>query len=192
LGGQRVAAQLNGKGNVAFFSIPGQPNLDERLKGYKDAFASFPGIKVVDVFNMNGDSGAAMDKARDYLSRTGADKVDAIVCLEASAGKDVGEAFHRANATGRLLVAMDTDETVLRLVKDGTVDSTIAQKPYTMGLLGLKALDDISHYPVKPLAADYALDSFAPFPAFIDTGVSLIDKNNVDTLLNPREDTRSQ
>ena len=31
LGGQRVAAKLNGKGNVAFFSIPGQPNIDERL-----------------------------------------------------------------------------------------------------------------------------------------------------------------
>ena len=100
LGGMRVASKLNGKGNVAFFSIPGQPNIDERLKGYKDAFASFPGIKVVDVFNMNGDSGVAMDKAREYLARTGADKIDAIVCLEASAGKDVGEAFKRANATG--------------------------------------------------------------------------------------------
>jgi len=190
LGGMRVASKLNGKGNVAFFSIPGQPNIDERLKGYKDAFASFPGIKVVDVFNMNGDSGVAMDKAREYLARTGADKVDAIVCLEASAGKDVGEAFKRANATGRLLVAMDTDEPVLRLVKDGTIDSTIAQKPYTMGILGLKALDDIFHYPVKPLEADYGLDSFSPFPAFIDTGVSLVDKSNVDNLLNPREDTR--
>jgi ribose transport system substrate-binding protein len=192
LGGSRVASQLNGKGNVAFFSIPGQPNLDERLKGYKDVFANYPGIKVVDVFNMNGDSGAAMDKAREYLARTGADKVDAIVCLEASAGKDVGEAFKRANATGRLLVAMDTDESVLRLVKDGTIDSTIAQKPYTMGLLGLKALDDIFHYPVKPLGANFALDSFSPFPAFIDTGVSLVDKSNVDNQLNPREDTRSQ
>src|ERR1700678_4442155 len=45
LGGMRVAAQLNGKGNVAFFSMPGQPNLDERLKGYEDAFSGYPGIK---------------------------------------------------------------------------------------------------------------------------------------------------
>jgi ribose transport system substrate-binding protein len=43
---------------------------------------------------------------------------------------------------------------------------------------------------VKPLEADYGLDSFSPFPAFIDTGVSLVDKSNVDNLLNPREDTR--
>ena len=39
LGGQRVAAQLNGKGNVVFFTMPGQPNLEERLKGYKDVFS---------------------------------------------------------------------------------------------------------------------------------------------------------
>jgi ribose transport system substrate-binding protein len=53
-----------------------------------------------------------------------------------------------------------------------------------LGLLGLKALDEIHHYPVKPLAGDYGLDPFSPFPAFIDTGVSLVDKKNVDPLLD--------
>jgi len=188
LGGQRVAAKLNGKGNVAFFSIPGQPNIDERLKGYKDAFSQYPGIKVVDVFDMKGDSGLAMDQTRDYLSRTGANRVDAIVCLEAASGKDVAEAFRRANVKDRLLVAMDTDQTVLQGVKDGTIDSTISQKPFTMALVGLKALDDIYHYPMKPLVKDYALDSFAPVPTLIDTGVTLVDKGNVDSLLNIGED----
>ena len=184
LGGERVAAKLNGKGNVVVFSIAGQPNLEERLKGYKDVFANFPGIKVVEVFDMKGDSGLAMDQTKDYLSRTGPAKIDAVVCLESSSGKDVGEAFKRLGAAGRLLVAMDVDEATLKLVKDGTIDSTISQKPYTMALLGLKSLDDVFHYPAKPLAADYGLDPFAPFPAFIDTGVTLVDKSNVDAILN--------
>jgi ribose transport system substrate-binding protein len=188
LGGQRVAAQLNSKGNVVFFTTAGQPNLEERLKGYKDVFESYPGIKVVEVFDMKGSSGAAMDKAREYLARTGPAKIDAMVCLEASAGKDVGEAFKRVNATGHLLVAMDVDDATLKLVKDGTIDSTISQKPYTMALLGLKALDDVHHYPVKPLSADYGLDPFSPFPAFVDTGVALVDKSNVDAILNHREE----
>jgi ribose transport system substrate-binding protein len=183
LGGARVAAKLNGKGNVVFFSIAGQPNLEERLKGYKDVFAGYPGIKVVEVFDMKGDSGLAMDQAKDYLARTGAAKIDAVVCLESTSGKDVGEAFRRAKATGTLLVAMDVDQATLELVKDGTIDSTISQKPYTMALLGLKALDDVYHYPVKPLAADYDLDPYAPFPSFIDTGVSLVDQTNVDAIL---------
>jgi ribose transport system substrate-binding protein len=183
LGGQRVAAQLSDKGNVVFFTMPGQPNLDERLKGYKDAFASFPEIHVVDVFDMKGDSGTAMDKAKDYLARTGAQKVDAFICLEASAGHDVGLAFQRAHAAGRLLVAMDVDPDTLKMVKDGTIDSTMAQKPYTMAMLGLQGLDHLHHYPPKALSGDIGLDPFAPVPAFIDTGVTLIDMGNVDTLL---------
>ena len=146
-------------------------------------FANYPGIKVVEVFDMKGDSGVAMDQTRDYLSRTGAAKIDAVICLESTAGKDVGEAFKRANAKDTLLVAMDVDQATLELVKDGTIDSTISQKPYTMALLGLKELDDVYHYPVKPLAQDYSLDAYAPFPAFVDTGVTLVDKTNVDASL---------
>jgi ribose transport system substrate-binding protein len=89
----------------------------------------------------------------------------------------------RANATGRILIAMDVDADTLKLIKDGTIDSTISQKPWTMAFLGLKALDDIYHYPVKPLTGQYGLDPFSPFPAFVDTGVSLVDKNNVDAVL---------
>jgi ribose transport system substrate-binding protein len=183
LGGARVAAQINGKGNVVFFTIAGQPNLEERLKGYKDVFANYPGIKIVDVFDMKGDSGLAMDKAQEYLGKTGKDKIDAMICLEASAGKDVGEAYKRANSKDRLLVAMDVDAATLNLVQSGVIDSTISQKPYTMAFLGLKGLDDVHHYPVKPLGKDYGLDPNSPFPAFIDTGVALIDKTNVQSLL---------
>ncbi|WP_260706823.1 substrate-binding domain-containing protein [Edaphobacter flagellatus] len=191
LGGQRVAAQLNGKGNVVFFTMPGQPNLDERLKGYKDVLSGYPGIKVVEVFDMKGDSGVAMDKAQEYLARKGNDRIDALICLQSSAGKDVGEAVRRAKADGdpgRLLVAMDTDVATLQLIKDGIIDSTISQKPYTMAYVGLKAIDNVHHYPMKTAGGtDYSLDPFSPFPAFVDTGVSLVDKSNLASILERKE-----
>ena len=183
LGGHRVAARLNGKGNVVFITNPGQPNLDERLKGYKEIFDTYPGIKVVDVFDMHGDSGQAMDKTEEYLGRTGADKVDAIVCLESASPKDVGEVFKRKNVKDRLLIGMDLAVGTLLLVQDGTIDSTISQKPYTMGLLGLKAVDEVHHSKMRKFTGDYGLDPFSPFPAFVDTGVSLVDKSNVDPML---------
>jgi ribose transport system substrate-binding protein len=183
LGGNHLATALKGKGNVVFFSNPGQPNLDERLKGYKDILSTYPGIKVVDVFDIKGDSGNAMDKAREYLALTGPQRIDAMVCLESASGRDVAEAFKRTHAEGRVLIAMDLDQGTLELVKDGTIDSTISQKPYTMGLLGLKALDEVHHSPVKSQGENYSLDPFAPFPAFVDTGVSLVDKTNVDSIL---------
>jgi ribose transport system substrate-binding protein len=183
LGGRRVASQLNGKGNVVFFTNPGQPNLDERLKGYQDIFATYPGIKVVEVFDIKADAGTALDQAGVYLARTGPAKIDGFICLDSRSGSNVAEAFKRRSITGRVLIAMDVDTDTLQLVGDGTIDSTISQKPYTMAFLGLKALDDIHHYPVKPLGGDYGLDPNSPFPAFVDTGVALIDKTNLDPLL---------
>jgi ribose transport system substrate-binding protein len=183
LGGRRVAHLLNGKGNVVVFTNPGQPNLDERLKGYQDIFAAYPGIKIVEVFDIKADPGTAQDQAGVYLARTGAAKIDGFICLDSRSGSNVAEAIKRRNITDRILIAMDVDTDTLQLVGDGTIDSTISQKPYTMAFLGLKALDDIHHYPVKPLGADYALDPNSPFPAFVDTGVALIDKTNLDPIL---------
>jgi ribose transport system substrate-binding protein len=183
LGGRRVAARLNGKGNVVFFTNPGQPNLDDRLKGYQDILEDFPGIKIVEVFDIKADPGTALDQAAVYLARTGPARIDGFICLDSRSGSNVAEAFKRRNITDRVLIAMDVDTDTLQLVGDGTIDSTIAQKPYTMAFLGLKALDDIHHYPVKPLSGDYYLDPISPFPAFVDTGEALIDKTNLDPLL---------
>jgi ribose transport system substrate-binding protein len=190
LGGRRMAARLNGKGNVVFFTNPGQPNLDERLKGYQDIFATFPGIKVVEVFDIKADPGSALDQAGVYLARTGPARIDGFICLDSRSGSNVAEAFKRRNITDRLLIAMDGDTDTLALVGDGTIDSTISQKPYTMAFLGLKALDDIHHYPVKPLGGDYGLDPDSPFPALIDTGVALVDKTNLDPILKKQTANR--
>jgi len=190
LGGQRVVDKLHGKGNVVFYTMP-QTNLDERLKGYKDVFADHPAIKVVEVFNIKGDSGNAFDRTQHWLTEKGVEHIDAFVCLEASAGKDVAEAVRRNNATDRLIIAMDADESTLNLVKSGVIDATIAQKPYTMTFYGLKALDDIHHYPVD-LKKDFATDSFSPFPRFVDTGVSLVDKINVDQYLQGLQQAQSK
>ena len=117
--------------------------------------------------------------------------MDAFICLDSSAGKDVAEAIKRNNATDRLIVAMDTEEATLNLIKSGTIDSTIAQKPFTMAFYGLKALDDVHHYPVD-MKKDYQTDSFSPLPRYVDTGVSLVDKVNVDQYLQGLQQAQSK
>lgn len=179
LGGKRIIEKLGGKGNVEFFTLSGQPNTDERLKGFKDAFASRPDIKVVDVFDIKGDARNAFDKAQQDLALTGPKKIDAFVCLEASSGKTVADAIKRGGG-GRELVAFDVDQDTLDAIKAGTIDATIAQKPYTMGYVGLKDLDEVFHDPPKQLGKDYSADSFSPYPVFVDTGTSLVDQSNVD------------
>ena len=179
LGGRRVTEKLGGKGNVVFFTISGQPNTEERLKGFKDAFAGHPEIKVADVVDIKGDVKAAFDKTQEFMALTGDKKIDAFVSLDSASGKLVADALKRGGG-GRLLVAWDVSQDTLDGIKDGTIDSTITQKPFTMGFVGLKALDEIYHAPPKQLNHDYASDSFSPYPVFVDTGTSVVDKSNVD------------
>src|SRR6266567_1978093 len=87
------------------------------------------------------------------------------------------------NTTDRLLVAWDVNQDTLDGIKAGTIEATIAQKPYTMGYYGLKALDEVLHSPPQHLDKDFGADSFSPYPVFVDTGTSLVDKNNVDFYL---------
>ena len=192
LGGARVVFKLNGKGNVAFFSMPGQPNLDERLKGYKDAFASYPGIKVVEVFNIKGDSGTAFDEAQKLVAKKGPDKIDAFICLEASAGKGIAEVLHRVEGSDRTLIAMDVDQDTLKLINMGEIDSTVSQRPYTMGYVGLKTLAEIHHALPQRFATDYGFDPHSPYPVFIDTGTALVDPSNVDNFIKIVAETEAK
>jgi len=179
LGGNRVVQKLGGRGNVVFFTIPGQPNTDERLKGFKDVFAGSPNIHIAEVVDVKSDPRAAFDRTQEFMALTGEKKIDAFVCLESASGKMVSDAIKRSNSK-ILLVAWDVNQDTLDGIKSGTIDSTVAQKPYTMAYVGLKALDEIFHAPPKELGKDYSSDPFAPYPVFVDTGTSLVDKNNVD------------
>ena len=180
MGGHRLIEKLGGKGNVVFFTLAGQPNIDERLKGFKDVLATRPDIKIVDAIDTKSDASVAYDKAQELLALTGPKKIDAFICLEASGGKPVSDALKRANATDRTLIAWDANSETLASVKSGTIDSLIVQKPFTMGYYGLKALDEIFHAPPQQLNKDFSSDPFSPYPVFVDTGTSLVDKDNVD------------
>ena len=58
-----------------------------------------------------------------------------------------------------MLIAWDANQETLDGIKAGTIDSTIAQKPFTMGYYGLKALDEIFHAPPTQLGKDYSIRS---------------------------------
>lgn len=180
IGGQRLAKEMNGKGNVVIFTIPEQANLKDRLRGYRDALEASPQIKVTRVVDMKGDSRVAFDTATEILGQDKKEHVDAFVCLEALAGKEVATVLSSHGVKDKIVMAMDTDDDTLSWIQKGVIVATISQKPYTMSFVGLKILDDLYHHKLSSLTTDWAKDSFAPIPAFVDTGSSLVDKTNVD------------
>jgi ribose transport system substrate-binding protein len=183
LGGSRLIEKLQ-KGNVAFFTIPGQPNLEDRLKGFKEVMSTQPGLKTAEIIDIKGDAATAFDKAQQLVAETGGKKIDAFVCLEAVSGKPVADVLKRANVHDREVIAWDADPATLDAIKDGTIDATIAQKPYTMGYFGLRMLYNVSHHAPDQINKDFRSDFYSPFPVFIDTGSTLVDRGNVDLYLS--------
>jgi len=186
LGGKRLAEELKDKGNVVFFTMPSQANLVERLRGYREALGRFPDIHVVRVVDIAGDPRVAFDTATEILGNE-ADKVNAFVCLEAQAGREVATVLNNRNVKDKVVIAMDSDADTLDWIDKGVIAATIAQKPYTMSLVGLHMLDDLYHNKLPKLDSDWSKDSFAPVPAFVDTGTALIDKNNIKVFREAKE-----
>lgn len=185
-GGLRLAQELHGKGRVVVFTMPDQPNLQDRLRGYRDALERTPEIKITRVVDIQGDPRIAFDTTTEILGKE-KDQVDGFVCLEAQSGKEVANVLNSYHVTGKTIMAMDTDEETLQWIQKGGIAATIAQKPYTMAFVGLQMLDNLHHHKPASLDSDWSRNSFAPIPAFIDTGSGLIDKSNVSAFLEAKQ-----
>lgn len=186
IGGQRLASELKGKGNVVVFTMPQQANLAERLNGYRAALDSHPQIKITRVVDIAGDPRVAFDTTTQILGKE-KDKVDAFVCLEALAGKEVATVLNENKVTNKVIMAMDTDPDTLEFIRNGVIAATISQKPYTMTYVGLRMLDGYYHHKLPALTTDWSKDSFAPVPAFVDTGSALVDKSNVESFIQAKQ-----
>src|SRR5205085_1562703 len=181
-GGERLATELKGKGNVVVFTMPAQANLTERLRGYRAALESHPQIKIDRVVDIAGDPRIVFDTTTAILGKEKS-KIDAFVCLEAQGGKEVATVLSSNKVTGKVVMAMDTDPDTLEWIRKGVIAATISQKPYTMSYFGLRVLDDLYHNKLPSLTGDFSKDSFAPLPKFVDTGSSLVDKSNVENFI---------
>jgi len=186
MGGQVAARRMQGRGTAVVFTMPGQKNLVERLSGYREAFAAHPQIKIIEVVDIQGSGRVAFDKAREILAKH-KNNVDGFICLEALAGKEVADVLDRTHLPGKTVVAMDTDDGTLEWIRKGMIVATIAQKPYTMAYYGLKTLDELHHH--KPNLQETSLlqGPFAPLPTLVDTGATLIDKDNLDAFIKARD-----
>lgn len=180
MGGRLLIKLLNGKGTVVFFTIAGQKNLEDRLDGYRAALEAAPGIKVAAVQDMKGNSSLAFDMAQEYVDRKNVP--DAFVALESLSGAEIADVLDRARIGDKIILAMDAAQNTLEWIEKGRIAATIAQKPYTMGYYGLKALAEVVLRKPPSLTADFRNDPRSPLPVFIDTGTLLVDRNNVASL----------
>lgn len=176
---RQMAALVHHKGNIAVITIPGQRNLDDRLAGAVDALKNFPEVKITQISDDKGDVKTASDIVTDLIQKK--EKVDGVICVEASGGSGTAEALHQLNAEGKLQIeAFDDDPQTLDWIDRGAIGVTIAQKPYVMSYYGLKFLDDLHHNAIHRFK-DWRTEIAPPMPTFVDTGTAVINKDNLKT-----------
>ena len=189
ISGKRIAELVHGAGQVVLITIPGQLNTDERVSGVTEAFKKYPKIKISQTLDDKGDPRSANDQISALIEAK--EKIDGIVCVEASGGPGAAEAFHRLNLDGKIpIVAMDKTPETLDFIAQGVIAATVSQKSYTMAFYGLRFLDDLHHNIVHEFK-DWQTAPVPPLPTRVDTGTAVIDAGNL-AAFRAAEATRRQ
>ena len=175
--GKRMAELLGGQGRVAVITISGQLNSEQRVAGVNEVLKKYPGIKIVQTIDDKGDPRVAYDGIAALLQKK--EKIDGIICLEASGGEGAADELHRMDLTGKIkIVAFDKDPQTLDGIERKWITATVVQKPYVMAFYGVRFLDDLHHNAVHEFK-DWATAPAPPLPTFVDTGTAVIDENNL-------------
>ena len=178
LGGQKLAELIHYEGKVILMYAPAFTVQAERARGYRDVFAKYPKIEIVQVVDNQGDKTLAAQGCAAALQRY--PDVAGIGCMGADDGPGAAVAVREANLAGKVkIVAMDRGNDVLGYIRDGLVDATIVQQSSLMTYYGTMLLYQMVNSPVA-IASDNATAGVSGVPTYIDTGVTVVDKSNCD------------
>lgn len=141
-------------------------NVNERVEGFKEALKDQPDMEIVAVETSNADLMQATEKAQAMLQAH-----PNITAMFGTTSLDmVGAAkiIEEKNLVGKvLLLNFDDLPQTIDYIKEGVIYGTVTQKPFEMGYQSVKNLKD--------------LVEGKEIPDRIDTGVTIVTKDNVDT-----------
>ena len=176
---RHLAKLLDKEGEVGLITLPGQLNHEQRAAGFKETIQNeFPKMKVAQVGN------GAADQAKAAAATAGIIQANpgmrGIFATDATSGVGCATAVKESGNTGKIkVITFDTDKGTLDAVKQGIVDASIAQGTWNMGFWSLQYLFQLRHGLVNPVSG-WKEKGISPLPVFVDTGVSVVTRENVD------------
>jgi len=170
LAGERMGKLLNGKGNVLVLRyLEGSASTTHREEGFLEAIRKFPGIKIVSDNRFAGATTESAHAASENLllaQNAAKGTVNGIFTPNESTTFGMLLALQKAELAGKVhLIGFDSSEKLLSAVAAGQIDALVLQDPMKMGYLAVKTL--AAHLQKQPVAAR------------IDTGATLLDKDNL-------------
>ena len=175
-GGEKLAELIGGKGKVAIMLKPGQSNLEERVAGYKAAFASYPGIELVQLVDTQSDPVVAAQAASALMQKY--PDLAGIACVEAAGGSGAATAVREAGKAGIVkIIAMDRGNEVLESIEEGIISATVAQQTALMPYYATEILYNLNNSKVA-ITTDNSSAGVLGIPVAVDTGTVIVDESN--------------
>jgi ribose transport system substrate-binding protein len=170
--GERIVKLLPEGGKVAVFvGMLSSDNASQRLAGIEAAIKDHK-IEIVDKREDNTDRAKARSNVEDIINSH--KDLSLVVGLWNYNGPAIAAAIEGLGKQGKIKAAVfDEDDGTLDAVKNGTIDATVVQKPFEFGYLSAKWMHGLA---TKNAETKRAL----PANGVIDTGVTVIDKSNID------------
>ena len=137
IAGRFLADRLGGSGRIAVLEgIPGHESGDSRLRGFREAVASRPGIVVVSSQTANWERDQAFNVTQNMLQSH--PDVQAIFACNDVMALGAVEAIAAAGRAGRIaVVGFDAQDDARTAVNAGRMAATIAQSPFEMGRMAM-------------------------------------------------------
>ena len=186
-GAEFAASLISKKGNVAMLEgEPGGQTAADRTSGFHEGIAKFPGIKLVASISGHWTEPGGLEATEAIIA--GHKDLDLIFAasdmmgigarqvLERAAqkAKEAGDNAQAERFNAVKIVGFDGVAEAFKAVKDGSFSGTVAQNPETMGTGAVDIAVQLMKGEKKP----------SDFPKFIDSGATLITKDNVDEIVN--------
>ncbi|MFC1528966.1 substrate-binding domain-containing protein [Candidatus Latescibacterota bacterium] len=180
-GGAKLAELVQGKGKVAILTKIGQPNLEERVRGYREALEKHPGIEIVRITDTKSEVPMAAQAAAAVLAAV--PDLAGFGCVEAAGGAGTATALKESGRAGKVkVVAMDRGNDILNYIRDGIIDATIVQQTALMPYYGLSILYHLNHHEI-PVSSDNSKAGVTGTPRLVDTGTVLVDRSNCELFM---------
>ena len=136
-------------------------------------------MKVVQTVNGNLDQAEGAKVTAGMLQAN--PNMKGIFCTDSTAGVGAGTAVKEAGKEGAIqVVSFDTDSATLDMIKEGTIQATIAQGTYNMGFWSFEFLYGLNNNHANPVEG-WKEKGISPLPTTVDTGVSIVTKDNADS-----------
>ncbi len=171
LAGEKLGELLGGKGNVVLLRYQeGSASTNHREEGFLEGIRKFPDVLLLSTNQYAGATTETAFSASENLllaQNAGKGQLQGVFCPNESTTFGMLLALDKAGLSGKLrFIGFDSSAKLVEGVRAGKIDGLVLQNPFNMGYLAVKTL--VAHLKKEKVEAR------------LDTGASLIDKQNMD------------